>query len=863
MFSFSFCKLHLKPFFFASLTFFLLGKQVQAQEFSNLQADKKAIITAEDARFTVLTQNLIRMEWAPDRSFDDHASFVIVNRKLPVPGFTSQKENGWLIINTGELELRYKLSSGSFTSENLQIKYLKSDTVNWHPGKKQKYNLGGTIRTLDGADGDFNKHENRKIQLEDGILARDGWYFLNDSSSLRLDNSAWPWVFKKIRTGQDWYFMGYGNNYKTALYDFSLVAGKVPMIPRYAFGYWWSRYWSYSDNELRDLVSYMKRMNIPLDVLVVDMDWHKRGWTGWSWNKSLFPDPKAFLDWTNESKLKTTLNLHPADGVEAHEDQYNQFANNLNFDTTGRKTVPFSVSDKKYMSSLFDIILRPMEKDGVDFWWLDWQQWPNDKTITNLSNTWWLNYVFYTNMERNRSTRPLLYHRWGGLGNHRYQIGFSGDTFISWKSLEYQPYFTNTASNVLYTYWSHDIGGHQLNHGENAMDPELYTRWLQYGVFSPVMRTHSTKNGAIKKELWNYSEPYFSIQSKAIRLRYNLVPYIYSMSRETNTKAIALCRPMYYDYPTNSEAYSFNRQYMFGNNLLISPIGVPAVDGYSKIRVWLPSGNDWFEWNTGTMLKGGRVYERNFSIDEYPIYVKAGSVIPMYNDKVDNLDKNPDNLTLAVYPGGSGSFDLYEDNGNDKTFDKEHALTTIKSEVTADETIITISATKGKYKDMPVKRQFNLKLFGSEIPQEVSCDGKSIPFSRHETPGSWKYNGKELCLIISLPINAHSKLLQIKVAYKKGRNMDINNGIVEKFKRLSEVTTEIKSLDNGIYLPEILGEAEETNRSLEYFPLKFEELIERFNENYKKLPEVIKGIRSIGDGNQRKLIKKLQYEQSN
>ena len=859
----SFYKKRLKTGFLALSSLFIFLQSVHAQDSTQLQADKKAIVTAENARFTILTPRLLRMEWAADRSFDDHASFVIVNRKLKVPSFTSQKKDGWLIINTGELELTYKLGSGSFNAENLTIKYLKSDTVSWHPGKQQKQNLGGTMRTLDGADGDYSRHENRKIKLEDGILARDGWYFLNDSSSVRFDNSSWPWAFKKERSGQDWYFLGYGTNYKAALYDFTLVAGKVPMIPRYAFGYWWSRYWSYSENEMRDLVAYLKRMNIPTDVLVVDMDWHRQGWTGWSWNRSLFADPAGFLDWTNKSHLKTTLNLHPADGVGAHEDLYGPFAKSVNFDTTGRKPVPFSVSDKKYMSSLFNVILRPMEKSGIDFWWLDWQQWPNDKTITNLSNTWWLNYVFYTNMQRNRETRPLLYHRWGGMGNHRYQIGFSGDTFISWNSLEYQPYFTNTASNVLYTYWSHDIGGHQMNQGDSTMDPELYTRWLQYGVFSPILRTHSTKNGNIKKEFWNYKEPYLSALTNAIRLRYTLVPYIYTMSRKTNTDAIALCRPMYYDYATDSRAYSFNRQYMFGDDMLISPIGAPSKDGYSKVKVWLPSGNDWFEWHTGTLLKGGSVYERDFSIDEYPIYVKAGSIIPMYDEKVNDLDQNPDNLTLAIYPGGSGAFDIYEDNGNDKIFEKYHSVTKVRSNMSGNETLITISPTEGAYKDKPLKRRYNLKLYGSAIPVNILVNGTLIPLNRYTTPGSWNYNGKELSLNIALPQVDTKKAIQIKVFYKKGKGIAINNGLVEKFKRLSDVASELKSLDNGIYLPEVLGKTEETNRSLEYYPEKFESLIEQFNENYKKLPEAIKGIKSIGDSNQSKLIKRLQYEQVN
>ncbi|WP_207421115.1 glycoside hydrolase family 31 protein [Desertivirga brevis] len=846
---------------FASI--FLLQGELHAQDKKNLQADAKAIVSADDARFTVLTPRLVRMEWEPGKNFDDHASFVVVNRRLPVPNFSQKRENGWLVINTSELELSYKMGSGEFNAQNLRIRYLKADSVNWIPGKKQRYNLGGTTRTLDGVDGDFSRHANHKLELEDGLLSRDGWYFLNDSSSLRLDNSDWPWVFRKERKGQDWYFMAYGNDFKSALRDFSLIAGKVPMIPRYAFGYWWSRYWSYSDNELRTLVGYMKKMQIPLDVLVVDMDWHRQGWTGWSWNKSLFPDPGAFLDWTNKSNLKTTLNLHPADGVAGYEDDYISFASAMGLDTTGRKTVPFIVSDKKYMSSLFNKILRPMENKGVDFWWLDWQQWPNDRKITNLSNTWWLNYVFYTEMEKNRNTRPMLYHRWGGLGNHRYQIGFSGDTFISWSSLEYQPYFTNTASNVLYSYWSHDIGGHQFRSGERTMDPELYTRWVQYGVFSPILRTHSTKNGDIKKELWNYSQTYLNAQVEAIRLRYTLVPYIYTMSRQTYNDAIALCRPMYYDYPGNNEAYSFSRQYMFGENMLISPIGSPSKEGYSKVKVWLPAGNDWYEWHTGTLLKGGKVYERSFSIDEYPIYIKAGSVIPMYTDKVDNLDKNPEDIILGIYPGGSGSFNLYEDNGNDKQFEKEHAITSITSKVNGNQTIINISGATGTYKDMPAKRNYHLKLYGSEAPQKVLINGKAVEFNPNATSGNWTYQGKDLSLNIFLPEVNSKKTMQVTVVYDKEQDLNIQNGTVEKFKRLSEITSEIKNLDNGIYLPEILGETEETNRMLEYHPDQFAELMRKFNQNYEKLPGVIQGIKSIGAENQKKLIKKLQYNQGN
>ena len=239
--------------------------------------------------------------------------------------------------------------------------------------------------------------------------------------------------------GQDWYFMAYGHDYKQALKDYTLFAGKMPLPPRYAFGYWWSRYWLYSDKEFRNLIDNFHTYQIPLDVLVVDMDWHytekgKGGWTGWTWNRDLFPNPQGFLKYLKQNNVKVTLNLHPADGVAAYEEKYPEMAKDMGVDPATKQTIPWINSDKKFMKNMFKNILAPMEKDGVDFWWLDWQQGMFDSKMKNLSNTWWINYAFFSDMEQRRETRPMLYHRWGGLGNHRYQVGFSGDAVISWKS---------------------------------------------------------------------------------------------------------------------------------------------------------------------------------------------------------------------------------------------------------------------------------------------------------------------------------------------------------------------------------------------------------------------------------------------
>lgn len=840
-----------------TLSLFATGT-IKAQQYA--PANNAAMVTeGKDIRFTILTPHLIRMEWDSTEQFNNNASFVVVNRQLPVPSYTVSRESGWLIITTAALEIKYQQHSGKFNSNNLSVRYKQTgqSAFTWQPGKTQTGNLKGTARTLDGYDGDqFHNNTKPALKLEDGLLSTDGWTLIDDSKSYIFDRSDWPWVQERAHTnGQDWYLLAYGNNYKQALYEYTLIAGKVPLPPRYAFGYWWSRYWRYSDNELRKLTADFKRFNIPLDVLVIDMDWHitdslylsrdefgeRRNWTGWTWDSGVFPNPTRFLQWTQKQHLKTTLNLHPASGVASFESQYADFGRRMNFDTRTGKNIPYEGSNKQFMSNLFNGILRPMEKQGVDFWWLDWQQWPRDKKLKSLDNVWWLNYTFFSDMQRNATSRPMLYHRWGGLGNHRYQIGFSGDAIISWKSLEYQPYFTNAASNVLYGYWSHDIGGHMYrDNKEMELDPELYTRWMQYGALSPVFRTHSAKNSFLNKEIWKFRDDYFEALTNAVRLRYTLAPYIYTMARKTYDTGISLCRPMYYNYPNNKEAYSFDRQYQFGDDMLVAPIGAPAVNGRSDVKVWLPEGNDWYEWHTGTLLKGGQITERKFSITEYPLYIKAGAIIPMY-PAVDHLDENPDKMILGIFPGGTGTARVYEDQGNDKSYATQFATTAVKTEQPSKRSFkVTIAPRTGRYTGMKAVKDYQLTLYGVEMPETISVNGKKITYSNGDTGSGWQYNGSELAVIIRIPSVNCSQQTSVTVQYNQQQSTDVTNGLVKKFKTLSQATTALKFKAARLVIPYSIGKAEETNRAIEYAPERFYELINRFNKNYSNIPDSIK-----------------------
>ncbi|HWC18860.1 MAG TPA: TIM-barrel domain-containing protein, partial [Terriglobales bacterium] len=426
----------------------------------NPVADQRALVAIGNARFTVLTPQLIRLEWAADGKFEDHPSLVFLNRRLPVPKFlASVRSEGTpktLTIKTDALLLTYLQSGdGKFSSENLHIDFnLNGKQVNWHPTMEDRGNLQGTTRTLDGAVGAKTREP-----IDPGLISRDGWTLVDDSTRPLFDSddfrflegeqSPWPWVVQRPEgERQDWYFFGYGHNYKQALTDFTKVAGRIPLPPRFAFGAWWSRYWAYSDQEFQDLVRGFRENDVPLDVLVIDMDWHLTfhqnwfsqekdqsghtlGWSGYTWNKLLFPDPDAFLERIKAEGLKATLNLHPASGVQPHEDAYPEMARRMGIDPATKKYVPFDITDKKFAGNYMDVLHHPLEKRGIDFWWLDWQQ--ESKTSTaGVNPTWWLNYVHFTDQER-EGKRPLLFHRWGGLGNHRYQIGFSGDTVSVWE----------------------------------------------------------------------------------------------------------------------------------------------------------------------------------------------------------------------------------------------------------------------------------------------------------------------------------------------------------------------------------------------------------------------------------------------
>lgn len=762
------------------LLMFGWGEWANAQ--NNPLANPDAVIVSGNARFTVLTPEMIRIEYSDNGAFEDRATFAIVNRNLDIPSFEKSEDSEYLYINTDKVALKYRKGSAPVTlpasSKNLSITFNHNGReVLWYPGKPDPLNLKGTCRTLDGSNGD-----NKRSELENGLISRSGWSVIEDSwTTARPDGSRSFALQPNEEIGFDWwaerndphaldiYFLGYGNNYKKALADFTKIAGKIPLPPAYVFGYWYSKYASYSADDYRNIMSDLASNDIPCDVMILDMDWHwngdqndsngRGGWTGWSWNTKLIPDPKGLLNDIHSKNFKIGLNLHPADGISKSEspEYFAQMNATLNGKYGDSNNIPWVLDNTDFAKAFTNTILRDHESEGVDFWWLDWQQHLTSPYTNGLGETFWCNHVFFNDMIKNRpDVRPVIFHRWGGLGSHRYQIGFSGDALINFPTLAFQPYFTATASNVGYGYWGHDLGGHAWTDEMNANNPDLVLRWLQFGVFTPIFRTHATKDGRIERQIWKF--PNFPTMLEAVKLRYALFPYIYTMAREAYDTGISICRPLYYNFPEVEEAYSYEGEYMFGNDILVAPITEAAVNGKSSKEIWFPEGN-WWSVATNELIEGPCVKTMEFTQEQIPYFFRQGAMIPFNPESVRNVTETPDQLIVNIVSGANGESSLYEDSGNNSDYSDNYATTklTCTSNGTNDEYVILPREIKGNVSGLKDERSYVFNIYNCDMPENVEVSGKPV------NSDSFSYNPQTRTLSVKVPKTNCGKEIRVSV----------------------------------------------------------------------------------------------------
>ena len=656
------------------------------------------IFEQNDLRISLLTPRLLRTEKG---AFCDLPTQTVQNRDFGKTDYVIKESNNLITVCTNAFTFDVDKNTGKVTNF-------------------EKNMLPGTARTLDMANG--------AVKLEKGIVGGNGTSILDDSKSLIINSDGS--ISPREKCSDIYWFAGYQNPIEQ-LQDFFKLTGEVPLIPKYALGNWWSRYKAYTQEEYRTLMQKFIDKEIPITVATIDMDWHwtdvidrfgkearsekpkclqeaiyyylLQGWTGYSWNTELFPDHKELLNWLHENGFKVPLNIHPSQGVRFFENQYEDMCKRLGKDPSKKEIISFDVADPEFMKAYFEVLHHPLEEEGVDFWWIDWQQGTKTR-IPGLDPLWALNHYHYLDSAKN-GKRPMILSRYAGLGSHRYPLGFSGDTHTTWKSLDFQPYFTNCAANAGYTWWSHDIGGHM----KGIQDDELYLRWLQLGVFSPINRLHSSNSDFMGKEPWKRSWAVNKISEDFLRLRHKLIPYLYSANYRTHKYGEPICMPMYYRYDC-SETYEVKNQYIFGGQLLVAPITTPLDKqiNLAKVRVWLPKGR-WTDIFNGRIYQGDTWVSMSRDLDSIPVLATEGAIIPMYkNDRTNDLSLEQP-LEIHIWRG-NGYYELYEDDGETMDFaNGKNSITRFELKEDGNSLSLTITPPKDSCGLLPKEREFTIK----------------------------------------------------------------------------------------------------------------------------------------------------------
>jgi hypothetical protein len=732
----------------------------------------RGTVVEGEARFQVLTPSLVRAEYAANRDFEDRPTLNVPSRKLRARGVEVSRSADEIAIRTRRLTLRYERDSGPFGPENLSVAVRDGrkarpsfppapgppagppalETSPYTVAQDPNYaaptdgNLGGWYRALDLAAG--------PVPLHDGLLSRDGWYLLDDTHTALLTEEPPGFAARPARDGayQDGYLFAYGRDYARGLADLRALTGAAPLLPRQAFGVWYSRYFNYAQDDYPPILERFRAARIGLDVLMVDTDFKSpHAWNGWNWDPALFDDPPAFFDWAHREGIDVSLNIHPSISTDDPRlaEAEARAGGSLPPDPTTRcrtfveigdlygKGVPGATADCRVFDwtrpgdlDAYFGLHAPFEADGADFWWLDWCCDESYAVAPGLTQDTWINRLYAERSAARGSRWPVLSRVGASVfdpdeagagiwGEHRSAIHFTGDARPTWEMLDFQTAFTAAEGNVGIPYVSHDIGGFGSITSDGLagrhLADDLYVRWVQSGAFQPILRLHSDHGDRLP---WDYPGRAEQIATEFLRLRGALVPYLYTLASEAHRRGLPMTRAMYLDWPRKDPAYVHDRQYMLGRDLLVAPVGTPG-DPATK-QVWFPPGA-WTDVFTGESHRGPGVEQLTVPLDRMPVFARAGAVVPSQEPRAKGNETPPRRLVVDAYPGRRGAFTLYEDAGDGLAHERgRFALTRIRQRRAGDSVTVRIGAADGAYRGMPRRRAYEIRVHpGGGEPAEV------------------------------------------------------------------------------------------------------------------------------------------------
>lgn len=777
-------------------------------------ANPECIIKGEKYRFTILSESLIRLEYSANGVFNDLPTMNVLYRNFKKPSFEVEETDKQLFISTKYFNLIY-LKEKSFyggkinPASNLRVTCVNNKKV-WNYGFQEFRNYAVPIY----------KSNDDKNKIVKSLFSLDGFVTLDDSKTDYFDENGC--LVKNDANNIDIYLFVYGNKFFTCLHDYYNITGMPSLLPRYAFGNWWSRNIAYNEEDINKLIDEFKEHSIPLSVILLNDAWSKKtehGRSSFTFNDDLFKEPNNMIEVVHNSNIKLGLTINPMNGFSKEEKYYDYLKKYLTPDEKG--IIPFNIVDNRSIDAYMKIIIHPLDIMGIDFYNIDYYD------SNNLNKLMLLKHYNMLDMGRNR--RPLVYGYNANIVSHRYGIHYFGKSTVTWDSISEIAKINCDSANLGVSYISHDIGGFY----KGIEDAELYTRFIQLGVFCPILKLNSDYGKYYKRCPWQWGIKTYEIAKDYLNLRHRLIPYLYSENYRYHKLGVPFIQPLYYQYPKVYDDELYSREYYFGSQFFISPI-VKHKDYIMNRTIhhfFIPDGI-WYDFVTGKKFPGNRKYVSFFRDEDYPVFVKCGAIIPMSLDTQDNNIGIPSNLEIQIFPGKNNIYNLYEDDGISNDYKNgKYLITNIEYNYLPNNYTVIIRPVDGNSGIVPDKRNYKIVFRNTKKSDSVITyvNNTKIENDTYVSKNDFVVEIKDVPTLEQLTINCKGKDIEIDA-------LRIINEDIEGILSYLPIQTEVKDL-----LDEILFNPDTTikQKRLQIRKINNKKLERKYVELFLKLLDYI------------------------
>ena len=737
--------------------FWMLSPGQAHAQWTAMNPVKKVQQEADGAVFTmgtgtlklqVCSDSVIRVLYSPTASFPKRPEYVVIKESWPAAKFTMQSTDDAVVLSTSLLKITVTRKDGaiayaeanggslvqeasrSMTPEkvNGEDTYRAESFISIYGSHEALYGLGqhqAGVWNYRGDSVDISQ-DNSDIAVPLMLSSKGYGIFWNNTSRSRFNNrfANYLYISSEVADVIDYYFL-YGPDFDRIIASYRDLTGQSPMFGKWAYGFWQCKNRYKSQDEILAIAKKYRDLHIPVDDIVQDWFWWNRKGE-FVFNKN-YPDPKGMIDQLHDEHFHLMVSIWPFFEPGSTSYDYMQgkgwFVDKFKYAKPPYHADAMAVYDatspeaRKYY---WDLVNKGLFSIGADAWWMDTTEPETEGQEENIllnhklaagSGNRFLNVyplldtqgVYQGQRSASDQKRVFILSRSAFAGSQRNGVtAWSGDINSDWFSFRRQiPAGLNFALSGI-PYWTTDIGGFVFGNTNDPAFRELFVRWFQYGTFNPILRVHGTRQPD-GNELWSYGPDAQSILVNFDRLRYRMLPYIYSLAWKTTSESYTPMRPLVMDFRGDPRAENIGDQFMFGPAFLVSPVTEPVA---TTRQLYLPDAK-WYDFWTGTSIGGGRMINAVAPLEHLPLYVRAGSILPLGPDEEWSTEKPADPIELRIYRGANADFTLYEDENDNYNYEKG-AYATIPLHWDDAAKTLTIGDRKGQFPGMLESRSFRV-----------------------------------------------------------------------------------------------------------------------------------------------------------